>query len=70
MGVIMINNLDDITDAIEDVIDHTQPLLRNRQLFYAAVEMAFFNSECENRCDMQKRISERVKHGIELLNNM
>ena len=70
MGLTMINNFNDITDAITDVIDRTPPLLRNRQLFYAAAEIAFCNYECNIRHNTRERISERVKNGIVLLNNL
>ena len=70
MGLTMINDFDDIAEAIADVIDRTPPLLRNKRLFYAAAETAFFNYECKNRHNTRDRISERVKNGIALLNNL
>lgn len=66
----MINNLDDITEAITDVIDRIPTLLRNQQLFCAAVEIAFCNYECNIRHGTRERIRERVKNGIVLLNNL
>ena len=65
----MINNFDDIVIGLSDVIGQTAPLLRNKQLFYAGIEKAFYDLECNESVDMQKRISERVKDGLALLFN-
>ena len=66
----MINNYDDIKESIIELIYNTPSLLRNKQLFYAATENAFFDIDHKNSVDMRKRIDERVTAGMQLLNSM
>ena len=63
----MINAFDDIVIGLSDVIDNTSPLLRNKALFRAAIEKAFFDMDCKTYQDLQKRIAGNVKDGMKLL---
>jgi len=63
----MITTFDDIVNAITDMIERTPPLLRNKELFCAAAEKAFFDADCKNVRDVWRRIEKRVKDGMKLM---